>query len=301
MVLLASMIVYAEAHLGPVALGDAHRAVLPLRLPAPRARALPAPRRGAREADASSSPSLQVGVLAAMLRTLSHARPHDRAALRRRRAGTPGSWRRPPGVRRRSRTSSIPPGCFTTSASSSFPTTSCSPTRSSVRGGLAAHQDAPVPGREGGAGGRGVRAGRGHHLGPSRADRRAWVSAGARGGGHPSLQPHDLDRGHLRRHDLARLLPRPGVRSAEAIAELRRVSGKQLDGELVETFVAMLQSKAVAFRHADDADFEAELAFESRVRDHAAPRRAASDRRLTARPRTRTQTPCATSGSPSST
>ncbi len=65
---------------------------------------------------------------------------------------------------------------------------------------------------------------------------------------------------------------RDPVSSAEAIAELRRVSGKQLDGELVEIFIAMLQAKGVAFRHADDADFEAELAFESRVRDHAAPR-----------------------------
>ncbi len=65
---------------------------------------------------------------------------------------------------------------------------------------------------------------------------------------------------------------RDPVSSAEAIAELRRVSGKQLDGELVEIFIAMLQAQGVAFRHADDADFEAELAFESRVRDHAAPR-----------------------------
>ena len=65
---------------------------------------------------------------------------------------------------------------------------------------------------------------------------------------------------------------RDPVSSADAIEELRRVSGKQLDGELVEIFITMLQSKGVAFRHADDADFEAELAFDSRVRDHAAPR-----------------------------
>jgi putative nucleotidyltransferase with HDIG domain len=65
---------------------------------------------------------------------------------------------------------------------------------------------------------------------------------------------------------------RDPVSSAEAIAELRRVSGRQLDGELVEVFVAMLESQAVAFRHADDADFEAELSFDRRVRDHAAPR-----------------------------
>ncbi|HEX8121548.1 MAG TPA: HD domain-containing phosphohydrolase [Solirubrobacteraceae bacterium] len=65
---------------------------------------------------------------------------------------------------------------------------------------------------------------------------------------------------------------RDPVSSAEAIEELRRVSGKQLDGELVEIFIAMLQAKGVAFRHADDADFEAELAFDRRVRDHAAPR-----------------------------
>ncbi len=65
---------------------------------------------------------------------------------------------------------------------------------------------------------------------------------------------------------------RDPVSSADAIAELRRVSGKQLDGELVEIFVEMLRTQDVAFRHADDADFERELAFELRVRDHAAPR-----------------------------
>ncbi len=65
---------------------------------------------------------------------------------------------------------------------------------------------------------------------------------------------------------------RDPVSSADAIAELRRVSGKQLDGELVEIFIEMLRTRDVAFRHADDADFERELAFELRVRNHAAPR-----------------------------
>jgi putative nucleotidyltransferase with HDIG domain len=65
---------------------------------------------------------------------------------------------------------------------------------------------------------------------------------------------------------------RDPVSSEAAIAELRRVSGAQLDGELVEIFIAVLAEKGVAFRHADDADFEAELSFERRVRDYAAPR-----------------------------
>jgi putative nucleotidyltransferase with HDIG domain len=61
---------------------------------------------------------------------------------------------------------------------------------------------------------------------------------------------------------------RSPVSSAEAIAELRRVSGTQLDGELVEIFVErVLASEDVAFRHGDDADFEAELEAERRARD----------------------------------
>jgi putative nucleotidyltransferase with HDIG domain len=53
---------------------------------------------------------------------------------------------------------------------------------------------------------------------------------------------------------------RQPVSSAEAIEELRRVSGSQLDGGLVELFVErVLAVEDLAFRHGDDADFEAEL------------------------------------------
>jgi putative nucleotidyltransferase with HDIG domain len=61
---------------------------------------------------------------------------------------------------------------------------------------------------------------------------------------------------------------RSPVSSAEAVEELRRVSGSQLDGELVEIFVEkVLANEDVAFRHGDDADFEAELEAERRARD----------------------------------
>jgi putative nucleotidyltransferase with HDIG domain len=66
---------------------------------------------------------------------------------------------------------------------------------------------------------------------------------------------------------------RPVSREA-AIAELRRVSGSQLDGAIVETFVQIIEAGRVAFRHADESDFEKELAFERRVADYARPRAA---------------------------
>lgn len=58
----------------------------------------------------------------------------------------------------------------------------------------------------------------------------------------------------------------------DAIAEMRRVAGRQLDAEIVEAFVAMLEREGpVTFAHGDDADFEAELAFERRTRALAEP------------------------------
>ena len=65
---------------------------------------------------------------------------------------------------------------------------------------------------------------------------------------------------------------RTPVSQQEAIAELRRVSGTQLDAHFVELFVAILQREQIGFTHAEDADFEAELAMEQHIRELAKPR-----------------------------
>lgn len=57
----------------------------------------------------------------------------------------------------------------------------------------------------------------------------------------------------------------------EAIQELRRVAGTQLDPRFVEIFAELLQGKELTFRHGEDADFEKELALESRIEAFAMP------------------------------
>ncbi|HEY4452451.1 MAG TPA: HD domain-containing phosphohydrolase [Solirubrobacteraceae bacterium] len=62
----------------------------------------------------------------------------------------------------------------------------------------------------------------------------------------------------------------------DAIAELRRVAGRQLDSELVEKFAEMLRREGPeAFTDGDSANFAAELAFEKRVRQMAQPKQSA--------------------------
>ncbi len=64
---------------------------------------------------------------------------------------------------------------------------------------------------------------------------------------------------------------RDPVSSFEAIQELQRVSGAQLDGRVVDTFVEILAGRDVRFRHGEDADFDAELNLNKRIADYSQP------------------------------
>jgi putative nucleotidyltransferase with HDIG domain len=57
---------------------------------------------------------------------------------------------------------------------------------------------------------------------------------------------------------------RQPVSSEEAVAELRRVAGRQLDAAYVEVFVEVLRGRDLRYRHGEDADFDAELALGKR-------------------------------------
>jgi putative nucleotidyltransferase with HDIG domain len=64
---------------------------------------------------------------------------------------------------------------------------------------------------------------------------------------------------------------RTPMSSYDAILELRRVAGKQLDARFVEIFIELLEGKDVSFQHGEAADFEKELALEARIEETASP------------------------------
>ena len=60
---------------------------------------------------------------------------------------------------------------------------------------------------------------------------------------------------------------RDRMTSFQAITELRRVAGRQLDARYVEALAKLLTGRGLDYRHADGADFDSELAIHARVAD----------------------------------
>ena len=58
--------------------------------------------------------------------------------------------------------------------------------------------------------------------------------------------------------------------SFEALNELRRVAGKQLDGDTSRRWPSCLAGRGVDYRHADEADFDRELDMERRLNEAVA-------------------------------
>jgi HD-GYP domain-containing protein (c-di-GMP phosphodiesterase class II) len=58
--------------------------------------------------------------------------------------------------------------------------------------------------------------------------------------------------------------------SFEALRELRRVAGTQLDSGYVEVLAALLSGEGTSYRHADAADFDSELDMERRIKEAGA-------------------------------
>ncbi len=63
---------------------------------------------------------------------------------------------------------------------------------------------------------------------------------------------------------------RTRMSSFEALRELRRVEGTQLDKKYVDILANLLSGEGVEYRHADAADFDTELAMERRIKEAGA-------------------------------
>jgi putative nucleotidyltransferase with HDIG domain len=64
---------------------------------------------------------------------------------------------------------------------------------------------------------------------------------------------------------------RTPMNSFEALNELRRVSGTQLEGRYVEFLAELLSGTGTEYRHQDEASFDRELSMERRMSEAAAP------------------------------
>ena len=60
---------------------------------------------------------------------------------------------------------------------------------------------------------------------------------------------------------------RDQMTSFQAITELRRVAGRQLDERYIEALASLLSGRGIDYRHADSADFDSELAIHERIED----------------------------------
>jgi putative nucleotidyltransferase with HDIG domain len=65
---------------------------------------------------------------------------------------------------------------------------------------------------------------------------------------------------------------RTQMSSFEALTELRRVAGSQLDARYIEVLAGLLTGEGVEYRHANTADFDRELNMERRMREAASGR-----------------------------
>ena len=63
---------------------------------------------------------------------------------------------------------------------------------------------------------------------------------------------------------------RDRMTSFQAMTELRRVAGRQLDERFVEALASLLSGRGMVYRHAETADFDTELAIEGRIADSVA-------------------------------
>jgi putative nucleotidyltransferase with HDIG domain len=70
---------------------------------------------------------------------------------------------------------------------------------------------------------------------------------------------------------------RTPVSSFQALRELRRVSGSQLDAGYVEALGRVLAGRSVEYRHADHADFDHELDIQRRINEAAAGARTGAE------------------------